>query len=125
MANFFEELWSSIFTPGASPQLIVATHVSFFMLSCCLGWLIYCTKNGHFVALLGISTLLWVTVTWFISELNHAKLNDNQSLAKKNDGDKTSDNAKHQVSEPDKKLEQNTQGNSSAVKVTKTKSRKA
>ncbi|SCU87092.1 LADA_0E01948g1_1 [Lachancea dasiensis] len=90
MGNFFEELWNSIFTPGTSPQLIVATHVSFVLLSCCLGWLIYCTRNLHFVALLTISTLLWITVTWFVNELHYAKLRDNEELAK-TQGEKADD----------------------------------
>ncbi|SCU92593.1 LAFA_0F11606g1_1 [Lachancea sp. 'fantastica'] len=82
MANFAEELWHSIFTPGTSPQLVFATHVSFLLLACCLGWLIYCTKNVHFVALLVIAVLLWATVTWFIAELQYAKLKDNEELSR-------------------------------------------
>ncbi|SCU99702.1 LAMI_0G00276g1_1 [Lachancea mirantina] len=80
MANFLTELWESIFSPGASPQLIIATHVSFACLTVCLGWLIYLTKNVHFMALLVISTLLWITVTWFVSELQNARLASNQDL---------------------------------------------
>ncbi|CEP61026.1 Pkr1p LALA0_S02e05072g [Lachancea lanzarotensis] len=104
MANFAEELWRSIFTPGTSPQLVIATHISFSLLACCLGWLIYCTKNVHFVALLVIAVLLWATVTWFIAELQYAKLKDNEELASEAGAkvdapatnDKVSDNKKPQ-----------------------------
>ncbi|CUS22872.1 LAQU0S07e02036g1_1 [Lachancea quebecensis] len=118
MANFFEELWKSIFTPGASPQLIIATHVSFFLLTSCLGWLIYWTKNIHFIMLLIISTLLWITVTWFISELKLAQIKDNEELAKSQE--KKTDGAK-----PQEKAEEHLpEGQSSAIQAKKAKSRK-
>lgn len=80
MANFFASLWESIFTPGTTPQLIIATHISFFLLGCLLVWLIVLTNSIHFYALLTIALLLWAIVTWFISELNQLKLKSNQEL---------------------------------------------
>lgn len=82
MASFFVALWESIFQPGTSPQLIVATHVSFALLLCVLGSQIYLTKNIHFIALAVIAALLWVTVTWFIYELNRVKLQSNEDIAR-------------------------------------------
>ncbi|CAR23433.1 Pkr1p [Lachancea thermotolerans CBS 6340] len=118
MANFFEELWRSIFTPGASPQLIVATHVSFFLLTACLSWLIFWTKNIHFIMLLIISTLLWGTVTWFISELKSAQMKDNEELVKSQE--KKTDGAKPQ----EESEKSQPKGQSSAVQTKKAKSRK-
>lgn len=81
MANFFVRLWESVFEPGTSPQLIIATHVSFVALLLTLLWLIYATNgNIHFYALFSISLLLWFTVIWFINELPQVKLKDNDEL---------------------------------------------
>lgn len=83
MANFFVALWESIFQPGTTPQLILATHLSFFALLCTLGWLIYATSgNGHFYALFFIASCLWVSVIWFIQELKGADLRENKELGK-------------------------------------------
>ncbi|SCW00714.1 LAFE_0C10330g1_1 [Lachancea fermentati] len=83
MASFFAQLWESVFSPGASPQLLVATHVSFVFLTLCLAWLIFLTRNVHFMVLLAISTALWITVTWFVAELRSAELKSNDELAAK------------------------------------------
>ncbi|QLG72360.1 hypothetical protein HG535_0D00670 [Zygotorulaspora mrakii] len=81
MANFFVALWESIFQPGTTPQLIIATHLSFAALVATLGWLIFATSgNIHFIALFSISICLWLAVTWFVQELNHVKLSDNRTI---------------------------------------------
>ncbi|QLL30529.1 hypothetical protein HG536_0A03470 [Torulaspora globosa] len=81
MANFFVALWESIFQPGTTPQLIVATHVSFIALLSTLIWLIYATKgNVHFYALFIIALCLWVCVIWFIRELKSVDLKNNEQL---------------------------------------------
>lgn len=81
--SFFVELWNSVFQPGVTPQLIVATHVSFTALLLTLSWLIYATKgNIHFIALTTIALLLWITVIWFIQELKNVKLMSNDELTK-------------------------------------------
>lgn len=81
MANFFVALWESIFQPGTTPQLIIATHVSFFALLCTLAWLIYATSgNVHFYALFAIAFCLWIAVIWFIQELKTVSLKDNKEL---------------------------------------------
>lgn len=98
MANFFVRLWESVFEPGTSPQLIIATHVSFVALLLTLIWLIYATNgNIHFYALFCISLLLWITVIWFINELSHVKLKDNDELDK--DANKKDDSAIKEDSE--------------------------
>lgn len=79
--SFFVELWNSIFTPGTTPQLIIATHASFIALFATLAWLIFVTKgNIHFIALLLIAVLLWLSIIWFIHELKNVKLQDNKQL---------------------------------------------
>ena len=83
MAHFFVALWESVFQPGTSPQLIIATHISFLLLLTVLGSQIYLTNNVHYYALFTIATLLWITVTWFVSELNQVKLQDNKELESK------------------------------------------
>ncbi|SMN19175.1 similar to Saccharomyces cerevisiae YMR123W PKR1 V-ATPase assembly factor [Maudiozyma saulgeensis] len=81
MASFVTGLWESVFQPGTSPQLILATHLSFTALLITLAWLIFVTHgNIHFIMLFIIATLLWITVIWFINELKSAQLLSNQQL---------------------------------------------
>ncbi|GAV51827.1 hypothetical protein ZYGR_0AF02980 [Zygosaccharomyces rouxii] len=82
--SFFQNLWGSIFEPGANPQLLIATHLSFTSLILVLVWLCYETRNIHFFALLTIASILWALVTWFMNELKNAPLKDNDQLAKDN-----------------------------------------
>lgn len=51
MSKFFEDLWESIFTPGPTPSLLIATNVSFFFLQIVLGALLVATYSVHFVVL--------------------------------------------------------------------------
>lgn len=82
MSNFFVALWESIFQPGTTPQLIIATHVSFIALLSTLAWLIYATSgNLHFYALFTIALLLWLAIIWFIQELKNVDLKDNQQMS--------------------------------------------
>ncbi|AQZ09171.1 PKR1 (YMR123W) [Zygosaccharomyces parabailii] len=79
--SFFQDLWQSIFEPGTTPQLLIATHLSFASLILVLAWLSYATRNVHFYALLAIASILWGLVTWFVNELQQANLRDNDELA--------------------------------------------
>ncbi|CCF55483.1 hypothetical protein KAFR_0A00450 [Kazachstania africana CBS 2517] len=79
--SFFVRLWESIFEPGTSPQLIIATHVSFILLLVTLGSLIVITNyNIHFILLFIIASLLWITVIWFVNELKNIDLKSNSEL---------------------------------------------
>ncbi|OUM53945.1 hypothetical protein BVG19_g3282 [[Candida] boidinii] len=91
MANFFEELWKSVFEPGTNPALIIATHTSFLLLVISLITLIYLSGSIHFINLLVISLLLWGSVTWFIFELEKQKglLKTNEELAKGDSNNET------------------------------------
>ncbi|AET40478.1 Pkr1p Ecym_6082 [Eremothecium cymbalariae DBVPG len=77
MSNFFVELWEGIFQPGPTPQLVIATHVSFTSLLSLLASLLYVTRNIHVAALSLIALFLWITVTWFINEFQHAATTNN------------------------------------------------
>lgn len=98
MSGFIVGLWESVFQPGTSPQLILATHLSFIALLTTLSWLIYVTKgNIHFIMLFIIALLLWITIIWFISELETAKLMSNEELevnTENADNDKKTVNSK-------------------------------
>ncbi|CAL9735400.1 V-type ATPase assembly factor Pkr1p [Monosporozyma servazzii] len=83
MTDFFTGLWNSAFQPGTTPQLIIATHVSFVALLLTLAWLIYATNgNIHFIALFFIAAMLWLAIIWFIEELKSVKLKSNDELFK-------------------------------------------
>ena len=73
MASFVEDLWSSIFTPGPTPTLLVATNVSFAALQLILFALLLATYSLHFVALSIISGGLWYSINWFAAEVRLAQ----------------------------------------------------
>ena len=98
--SFFVDLWKSVFEPGANSALIQATHGSFFLLTLSLIWMIYTTHSIHFINLLVISSLLWISVIWFLSELKKAKLKSNEEIAK---DDKTSVESAKTKNEDEKK----------------------
>ncbi|KAI3343091.1 ER protein Pkr1-domain-containing protein [Ustulina deusta] len=73
MAGFVEQLWESIFTPGPTPSLLLATNVTFASLQLVLLALLIATYSVHFVVLSLISGGLWWAINWFATELNAAK----------------------------------------------------
>ncbi|KAI0400510.1 ER protein Pkr1-domain-containing protein [Xylaria palmicola] len=73
MAGFVEQLWDSIFTPGPTPSLLLATNVTFASLQLVLLALLVVTYSVHFVALSLLSGGLWWAINWFAAELNAAK----------------------------------------------------
>ncbi|KAH8166917.1 hypothetical protein CIB48_g1353 [Xylaria polymorpha] len=73
MAGFVEQLWESIFTPGPTPTLLIATNVTFASLQLVLFVLLIVTYSMHFVALSLLSGGLWWAINWFATELNAAK----------------------------------------------------
>lgn len=75
MANFFEELWNSVFTPGTTPTLLVATNASFGALQFLLLILLIATYSIHFFILSLLCAGLWYAINWFARELQieHAK----------------------------------------------------
>ncbi|KAJ6113872.1 hypothetical protein N7523_007189 [Penicillium sp. IBT 18751x] len=109
MASFVEELWSSVFTPGPTPTLLIATNVSFAALQLVLFGLLLATYSLHFVALSTISAGLWYSINWFAAEVRAAQLA--QEAEKKN----PALNRNKDSVEGDSDTETETFGNPSAV----------
>ncbi|KAL6249714.1 SMK killer toxin resistance protein [Rhinocladiella similis] len=73
MASFFEELWNSIFTPGPTPTLLVATNAAFAALQLLLLILLIATYSVHFFILSGLCGGLWYSINWFATEISKAQ----------------------------------------------------
>ncbi|ERS96016.1 hypothetical protein HMPREF1624_07552 [Sporothrix schenckii ATCC 58251] len=73
MSKFFEELWESIFTPGPTPTLLIATNVTFAVLQVVLFVLLIATYSIHFIILSVLSAGLWWAINWFARELQVAR----------------------------------------------------
>lgn len=69
MASFLEELWNSVFTPGPTPTLLVATNATFAALQFLLLVLLLATYSIHFLVLSLLSAGLWYSINWFAREL--------------------------------------------------------
>ncbi|PGH18974.1 hypothetical protein AJ79_00007 [Helicocarpus griseus UAMH5409] len=69
MASFIEDLWSSIFTPGATPTLLIATNATFAVLQVLLFALLVATYSIHFVILSFLCGSLWWAINWFVKEV--------------------------------------------------------
>lgn len=82
MAGFAEQLWESIFTPGTTPTLLLATNVTFASLQLVLLALLVATYSVHFVVLSLISGGLWWAINWFATELNAAKAREEAEKAR-------------------------------------------
>ncbi|WEW58008.1 SMK killer toxin resistance protein [Emydomyces testavorans] len=78
MASFLTDLWSSVFTPGATPTLLVATNATFAALQVLLLALLYATHSVHFVVLSGLCGALWWAINWFVAEVDAGKGNEAQ-----------------------------------------------
>jgi len=89
MAAFFENLWSSIFTPGPTPTLLLATNVSFAALQVLLLALLVATYSIHFVILSGLTAGLWWAINWFAGELRTAEGSDGDGGEAMDSGDDT------------------------------------
>ncbi|KAL0939358.1 ER membrane protein [Colletotrichum truncatum] len=74
MADFIVKLWESIFTPGPTPTLLIATNVTFAALQSLLFVLLLATYSIHFAILSILSGGLWYSINWFARELSvHAE----------------------------------------------------
>ncbi|KAL7629275.1 SMK killer toxin resistance protein [Parahypoxylon ruwenzoriense] len=82
MANFVQELWESIFTPGTTPTLIVATNVTFASLQLVLLLLLIATYSIHFVILSFLCGGLWWAINWFAAELKVAQAKEAREKAR-------------------------------------------
>ena len=82
MASFVQNLWESIFTPGPTPTLLVATNVTFACLQTVLLLLLIATYSVHFVILSCISAGLWWSINWFAGELRAAQEKEEREKAR-------------------------------------------
>lgn len=73
MSAFITDLVQSIFTPGPTPTLLVATNITFACLQVVLLLLLLATFSIHFVILSLLSAGLWWSINWFVSELRAAQ----------------------------------------------------
>jgi len=70
VAAFFTDLMNSIFVPGPTQSLIVATNASFACLQLLLFILLVATYSIHFLILSFLCGGLWWSINWFVAELN-------------------------------------------------------
>ncbi|KAI9730108.1 MAG: SMK killer toxin resistance protein [Cirrosporium novae-zelandiae] len=73
MSTFLEDLWNSVFTPGTTPTLLVATNASFAALQFVLLLLLVATYSIHFLILSILCGGLWWAINWFVAELSRAQ----------------------------------------------------
>lgn len=79
MASFFEQLWESIFTPGPTPTLLVATNASFAALQALLFAMLLATKSIHFIILSILCGGLWWAINWFAAEIRAAQAKEEEA----------------------------------------------
>lgn len=79
MASFFEQLWESVFTPGPTPTLLVATNASFAALQVLLFVMLVATKSIHFVILSVLCGGLWWSINWFAAEIRAAQAKEEEA----------------------------------------------
>jgi hypothetical protein len=91
MASFLEELWNSIFTPGPTPTLLVATNAAFAALQLLLLVLLIATYSLHFLVLSVLCGGLWYSINWFATEI--AKEQQAQKAKDKKEKSPEPDNA--------------------------------
>jgi len=79
VVTFVENLWESIFTPGPTPTLLVATNASFGMLQLLFFVLLIATHSIHFVILSGLCGGLWWAINWFAGEIRAAQAKEEEA----------------------------------------------
>lgn len=91
MATFMTNLWESIFTPGTTPTLLLATNVTFGCLQLTLLALTLATYNIHGLVLSILCACLWASVNWFAAELQAVRMKEEAAklAAKEKDGSDT------------------------------------
>ena len=76
MSSFLTSLWESIFTPGPTPTLLIATNASFACLQVVLLALLLATYSVHFVVLSFLCAGLWWSINWFVVELQASNVQE-------------------------------------------------
>ena len=83
MAAFLTDLWTSVFMPGPTPSLLVATNVSFAALQLVLLVLLALTYSIHFIVLSVLCAGLWWSINWFAAELEIARKEEKEKEDKR------------------------------------------
>jgi len=91
MAAFITDLFQSIFTPGPTSTLIVATNVAFACLQVVLGLLLLATYSIHFVILSFLSAGLWWAINWFVAELKAGQALEEENKRRQQEQDEGSE----------------------------------
>ncbi|KAH7328704.1 ER protein Pkr1-domain-containing protein [Stachybotrys elegans] len=86
MASFVTDLWESIFVPGPTPSILIATNVTFAALQLVLVLLLFATYSVHFLVLSILCGGLWWSINWFAAELAAVQLEEEKKKKKKNAG---------------------------------------
>ncbi|KAL8715904.1 MAG: hypothetical protein Q9220_000571 [cf. Caloplaca sp. 1 TL-2023] len=89
MSNFLTELFTSIFTPGPTHSLIIATNVSFAALQVVLLILLILTYSIHFIVLSILCAGLWWSINWFAAEVEAARKSEKEQAEQQSQGDST------------------------------------
>ncbi|KAL9603803.1 MAG: hypothetical protein Q9219_000912 [cf. Caloplaca sp. 3 TL-2023] len=82
MASFLTDLFTSIFVPGPTHSLLVATNVSFAALQTVLLILLLLTYSIHFIVLSVLCAGLWWSINWFAAEVEVARQEKKEQEAK-------------------------------------------
>ena len=88
MTSFATDIWESIFTPGPTPPLLIATNVTFAALQLTLGLLLLATHSVHCVALSVLCGGLWWSINWFAAELKIHQAREEAEKRKKEELEK-------------------------------------
>lgn len=88
MASFMTSLWESIFVPGPTPTLLIATNATFGALQILLLILLVTTQSIHFIVLSFLCAGLWYAINWFAAELAAVKAKEEQEHKEGSGGDK-------------------------------------
>lgn len=91
MAAFLTDLMQSIFTPGPTHTLLVATNITFACLQAVLLALLVATYSVHFIVLSFLSAGLWWAINWFAAELRAAEAAEAEKNQQLEDADLGSD----------------------------------
>jgi len=69
MPFIVDTILDSIFTPGPTPPLLLATNATFFCLQLLLLALLFATWSIHFFVLSVLCAGLWTAINWFAAEV--------------------------------------------------------
>ena len=83
MSDFLVSLWESVFTPGTTPTLLIATNATFGCLQVLLLILLFFTSSYHFLFLSIICGGLWGAINWFAAEVQAVKAQEEKGGSQK------------------------------------------